>query len=206
MRHYTFGGRLAGLPLLFLSLAAPSFCATPAERAIERAQRMAEKNPGRPEPHNALAIALARRARETSDTVYYQGAEKALRESFRLAPDNLEGRKTEVWVLLGNHEFGRALEGAKTLQQRAPRDPLVYGLLTDANIELGNYSEAAQAAQQMLDLQPGIVPALTRAAYVREMLGNIDGAIELMQAGYRQLRPMRARTAPGYSPSSPTSS
>ena len=43
---------------------------------------------------------------------------------------------------------------------------MVYGLLTDANIELGNYSDAETSAQWMLNLRPGNVPALTRAAHI----------------------------------------
>jgi tetratricopeptide (TPR) repeat protein len=34
----------------------------------------------------------------------------------------------------------------------------------------------------MLDLRPGNIPALTRAAYLRELFGDIDGALELMHA------------------------
>ena len=32
----------------------------------------------------------------------------------------------------------------------------------------------------MLDLRPGNVPAVTRAAYLREMFGDVEGALELM--------------------------
>ena len=31
---------------------------------------------------------------------------------------------------------------------------MVYGLLTDAHVELGNYAEAEKACQWMLDLRP----------------------------------------------------
>jgi tetratricopeptide (TPR) repeat protein len=36
----------------------------------------------------------------------------------------------------------------------------------------------------MLDLRPGNVPALTRAAHLRELFGDIEGAIELMTAAF----------------------
>ena len=61
------------------------------------------------------------------------------------------------------------LELAEQLNQRAPDDVVVYGFLVDANVELGNYDAAVDAAQWMLDLHPGNVPALTRAAYLREL-------------------------------------
>jgi len=103
-------------------------------------------------------------------------------------PDNLEGRKAQVWILLGKHEFAEALKLARALNQRFPDDVLIYGFLVDANVELGNYREAEKAAQWMLDLRPGNVPGLTRAAYLRELLGDLDGSADLMRAAYQQLQ------------------
>ena len=37
----------------------------------------------------------------------------------------------------------------------------------------------------MLDLRPGNIPAFTRAAYLRELFGDVEGAIELMTEGVR---------------------
>src|SRR5215813_1793587 len=41
----------------------------------------------------------------------------------------------------------------------------------------------------MLDIRPGNVPGLTRAAYLRELFGDVDGAVELMEMAYRQTPP-----------------
>jgi tetratricopeptide (TPR) repeat protein len=70
-----------------------------------------------------------------------------------------------------------------------PDDVLVYGFLTDANVELGNYNDAEKAAQWMLDLRPGNLPGLTRAAYLRELFGDIDGAFEFMDMAYQSTPP-----------------
>jgi Flp pilus assembly protein TadD len=56
-------------------------------------------------------------------------------------------------------------------------------------VELGRYKEAEEACQWMLDLRPGNVPAFTRAAYLRELFGDIEGAIELMSAAYQRTPP-----------------
>jgi tetratricopeptide (TPR) repeat protein len=161
---------------------------SPAEQKIEWAEKAIEKDPGRFQAYNELAIALARRARETSDVGYYLRGETALKKSFELMPDNLEGRKAQVWILLGRHEFAEALKLAKALNQKSPDDVLIYGFLVDANVELGNYGDAEKAAQWMLDLRPGNVPGLTRAAYLRELFGDLDGAADLMRAAYQQLQ------------------
>jgi predicted Zn-dependent protease len=41
----------------------------------------------------------------------------------------------------------------------------------------------------MLDLRPGNVPGLTRAAYLRELFGDLEGALELMASAHEQTRP-----------------
>src|SRR5215472_12077480 len=99
-------------------------------------------------------MACARRARETSDAAWYGKAEEALKRSFAIAPDNFEGLKVWTWLLLGRHEFARALESATRLNQRTPDDITLYGYLADANVELGNYDAAVAAAQWMLNLRP----------------------------------------------------
>jgi tetratricopeptide (TPR) repeat protein len=134
-------------------------------------------------------MALARRARETSEVTYYAQAEDALKKSFELAPANLNGEKVHVWLLLGRHEFPAALDAAKILNKRVPDDILIYGFLTDANAELGNYTDAETAAQWMLNLRPGNLPGMTRAAYLRELFGDVDGAYELMDMAYQSTPP-----------------
>ena len=100
------------------------------------------------------------------------------------SPDNFEGMKVRAWLLLGHHEFAKALEVATRLNKQVPDDITVYGYLVDANAELGNYSAAENAAQWMLNLWPGNIAGLTRGAYLRELYGNLPGAIELMKMAY----------------------
>ena len=170
--------------LSILLLAGAVFAGTPAEIAIERANAEIAKHPDHAPNYNALAMAYARRARETSDVKYYGKAEETLQQSFAIAADNYDGLKTMAWLQLGRHEFAKALETATKLNQKAPDDVMVYGYLVDANVELGNYKAAVAAAQWMLDLRAGNIPGLTRAGYLRELHGNLPGALELMQMAY----------------------
>jgi tetratricopeptide (TPR) repeat protein len=156
---------------------------------MAQARKLIDKNPKDFEAYNALALALARRARETSDVTFYTQAEEALQKSFAISPDNFDGQRTHVWLLLGKHEFAAALEAAKKLNQKMPDDVMTYGFLTDANVELGNYKDAEAAAQWMLDLKPGNIPGLTRAAYLRELYGDIDGSLDLMNMAYQSTPP-----------------
>jgi tetratricopeptide (TPR) repeat protein len=162
---------------------------SPAEQGIANAEKEIAKKPSQFAGYNQLAIALSRRARETSDVTYYAQAEDALKKAAELAPDNFESAKIHVWLLLGRHEFPAALEAAKIMNKKVPDDVLVYGFLTDANAELGNYSDAEDAAQWMLNLRPGNLPGMTRAAYLRELFGDVDGAYELMDMAYQATVP-----------------
>jgi tetratricopeptide (TPR) repeat protein len=162
---------------------------SPAEQSIATAKKGIDKKPDQFSGYNHLAIALSRRARETSDVRYYAQAEDALKKSLELAPGNMESEKIHVWLLLGRHEFPSALEAAKALNKENPDDILVYGFMTDANAELGKYEDAEKSAQWMLNLRPGNLPGMTRAAYLRELFGDVDGAYELMDMAYKATPP-----------------
>jgi tetratricopeptide (TPR) repeat protein len=170
--------------ILYSALALTAAAETPAEISIRKAQEEIANKPGHYPYYNALAIAYARRARETSDLQFYENAEETLQKSFALSPGNFEGRKVETWLALGRHEFAQALELATKLNKQVPDDLTVYGYLTDANIGLGNYKDAVAAAQWMLNLRPGNVAGMTRAAYLRELHGNLGGAFSAMKTAY----------------------
>lgn len=180
---------LATLAAAQTPAAADKSSVSPAEQGIAAARKEITKKPAQYSGYNQLAIALSRRARETSDVTYYAQAEDAVKKSLELSPNNLEGEKIRVWLLLGRHEFPAALEAAKALNKKVPDDVLVYGFLTDAHAELGNYSDAENAAQWMLNLRPGNLAGMTRAAYLRELFGDVDGAYELMQMAYEATVP-----------------
>lgn len=162
---------------------------TPAEHAIARAEEAVAASPEDASAHVALAVARSRRARETADPVWYDRSDSALDKALELAPDDFVAVRQKIWNQLGRHEFADALESAEALHERAKDDVLTYGLLVDANVELGNYDAAEEAAQWMLNLRPGAPPAMTRVSYLREQFGDIQGAIEAMDMAFHSTRP-----------------
>jgi tetratricopeptide (TPR) repeat protein len=192
--------KLAALILMMVSTVA-AFAQTsatagpklsPAEQSMAVAQKLIVKNPKNYEAYNALALALSRRARETSDVNFYAQAEAALQKSFAISPGNFDGERIHVWLLLGQHEFAQALPEATKLKNKMPDDVMTYGFLTDANVELGNYKDAETACQRMLDLRTGNLPGITRAAYLRELFGDIEGSLELMHMAFQSTPPTQA--------------
>jgi tetratricopeptide (TPR) repeat protein len=178
------------LPTIAIALVAaapsPATVLSPAERQVAWARALLERDPKRVQGFDDLALALARRARETADPAFYEEADRALDRALALSPRDFTARKLRVWVMLGRHDFARALEQAHALNREAPDGLQVYGFLVDACVELGRYDEAEKAAQWMLDLRPGNVPGLTRAAYLRELFGDLEGALDLMTSAYQQ--------------------
>lgn len=175
------------LPAVRAEVSAPS----PAERAIALARVRIDRAPpgaARAEALAALALAQARRARESADDAFYARALASVAEALRQDPDNFAAQRARVWALLGQHEYAQALEGARALNRRVPDDLMTYALLVDACVELGRYDEAETAAQWLLDLRPGSTPALTRAAYLRELFGDVEGALQLMEQALRATR------------------
>ena len=62
----------------------------------------------------------------------------------------------------------------------ASRRPGNYGVLGDAHLELGDYDEAFDAFDRMMQLRPGAA-SYARVAYARELQGNLNGALESMR-------------------------
>jgi len=170
--------------LSVLLMASVAWAAMPAETAIATAKSEIAKHPDYAPNYSTLAMAYVMRADETADPHYYADAEEALQRGFALSRDLYEGKKAEVLIRLGQHEFAKALELATALNKKTPDDVAVYGYLVDSDIALGNYKDAVTAAQWMLDLRPGNVPGLSHAAMLRELYGNLAGALDLMQAAY----------------------
>jgi len=175
--------RLALLCLLVsAALAAQN---TPAENAIADARRAIADAPKQPQGYTRLAMALMRRARESGDSTFVTKASDAAKKALELEPNNLEAEEARVAAILARHDYPAALEGAMALNKRNADETAIYGLLTDANRELGNYPAAEDAAQWMLNLRPGNLPAYIRAAELRELFGDFEGSYELMDLAFQ---------------------
>jgi tetratricopeptide (TPR) repeat protein len=162
---------------------------TPAQHKIAWAEAGVKAHPDHNQPYNDLAVAYVQRVRETADLSYYTQAEKALQKSFQITPDNLEGEKAQLMILLGRGELAQALTLAKALNKKTPDDVLLYGFIADAAMEFGEYRDAEEAAQWMLDLRPGNVPGLLRGAALRRVYGDTRGAMDFLNQAYQQMAP-----------------
>ena len=162
---------------------------TPAEQRIAAARQQVASDPKKAEAYNDLALAFISRAQETESQDYDRQAAEAIATGLSLAPQDFQLRKTQVAVLLDQHEFVRARDEAKDLHQHNPDDATVHGYLARAYIGLGNYQDAEASAQWMLNLQPFNVPGLLIAAQLREHYGDPEGALEALNRAYAETPP-----------------
>lgn len=128
----------------------------------------------------ALGVAYVDRAAETGDASFYARAERALDRAEALRPGDPETLLARGTLQLALHQFDEALAlGQQALQQR-PDTAAVLGVVVDAQVELGRYDEAADTLQRMVDRRPGL-PSLARVSYLRELSGDLPGAVTAMQ-------------------------
>jgi len=90
-------------------------------------------------------------------------------------------------VELSLHEFTSALETAKKAIVLNPHNAQIHGVLVDCYVELGDYDKAIAIADKMASMKPDL-RSYSRISYLREIHGDIDGAIDAMglaiKAGY----------------------
>lgn len=140
------------------------------------------------EPWARLAQAFVRKARQSSDERFYAQADDAASRALGLQADQRSAQHVRLAVLLHQHRFREAHQQAADLIRRGPRDAIAWGAMGDAAVELGDYSAAQQAYQAMVDLKPD-VRSYSRGAWLRYLIGDAAGAIDLMGTAIESASP-----------------
>ncbi|WP_329100892.1 tetratricopeptide repeat protein [Micromonospora sp. NBC_01699] len=151
------------------------------ESAIEAAQQRLKNLPGDWTTWARLGSAYVQQARITADPSYYPKAEGSLKRSLDL-------EKTTNWQAMvgmatlanARHDFRAALDWGRRAEQVNSSAGSVHGVLVDALTQLGEYDQARDSLQRMLDSDPG-VSSFTRASYDFEQRGQVGKAREALQ-------------------------
>ena len=135
-----------------------------------------------------LAKTFMQEGRVTGNFSYYNKAALDMVELvLKKDPTDLEAICLKAMTFLSQHRFAEAKELAEKAAQLNPHYSFVYGLLCDANVEMGNYTEAVASADKMVSTRPDI-RSYSRVSYLREIHGDVPGAIEAIKlaisAGY----------------------
>jgi tetratricopeptide (TPR) repeat protein len=127
-----------------------------------------------------LTALYIQEARNTGNYNYYnEAALKSVNAVLKKDTASFEALTFKATILLSQHRFSEGLAIASRAQELYPLNAYVYGLIIDGNVELGNYRAALDAAEKMISIRPDI-RSYSRIAYLREIHGDIPGAIEAM--------------------------
>ena len=135
-----------------------------------------------------LADALLRQARATNDGRPAGRASEVLNAALKEHPGQYDVLRMLGAIYLSQHRFRDALEIARRSRDLRPDDAWNYGVMGDAEIELGEYSAAFDAFDKMMALRPNAA-AYARVAYARELQGDVDGALAAMQRAAKATAP-----------------
>jgi tetratricopeptide (TPR) repeat protein len=145
--------------------------------SLQATLRTAPENPA---ALSLLGLAYLQKVRETGDPSYYPKAEALFTEAL-----NHDGQQLDALIGLGTlalarHEFARALDWGQQAAAINPYHAAAYGVIGDAQIELGRYDDAVASFQRMIDLRPDL-GSYSRVSYARELYGDPDGALTAMK-------------------------
>jgi tetratricopeptide (TPR) repeat protein len=149
--------------------------------AIAAHQERLRRVPGDWTTWAALGEAYLEQSRVSADPAYYPKAEGALRKSLEVRPDGNAAALAGLGALANaRHDFAAARALAQQAIAVNPWSDTAYGVLADAETQLGHPSEATAAVQQMLDLRPGL-SSYARGSYDLEQHGKRTEAAALMR-------------------------
>jgi tetratricopeptide (TPR) repeat protein len=152
---------------------------TDRDRDIAQAQRASREAQHAREALERLGYLYVARARVSNDPGDYKLAEATAACLDSRYPGEAATQLLRGHVLHQLHRFREAEQIARALVARRTV-VLDYGLLGDALMEQGRLAEAADAYQRMLDLKP-FYQSYTRAAHLRWLKGDVDGADTAMR-------------------------
>jgi len=129
----------------------------------------------------ALTAQYIQEGRNTGNFNYYnEAALKCINAVLEKDANSFEALTFKATIFLSQHRFTEGLAIATKARQLYPYNAYVYGLLVDGYVESGKYKEALEAADKMISIRPDN-RSYSRIAYLREIHGDIPGAIEAMK-------------------------
>ena len=140
-----------------------------------------KQNPADIKANLGLAALYIQEARVTGNHLYYDmAAMKHVNDVLLQDSNNFSALCYKSLLYLSQHHFAEGLEIGQKAQAINPHNAFIYGLLTDAYVELGNYKGAVEMSDKMESTKPDI-RSYSRASYLREIYGDYPGSIEAMK-------------------------
>src|SRR5690349_13495544 len=164
------------------------------ERSIPVLEERLKQEPGNARGNAALGQAYLQRARESGDPSFYTKAEALFERALAVNPKSMEALLGKATLAMARHDFRNAHALAKSAIALHPDVVATYGILTDALVELGDYTAAIKALDEMVRRTPNL-SSYSRVSYVRELMGDPEGAIQAMKMAVESGSPYAENTA-----------
>ena len=148
---------------------------------VDELKKKLAKDPNDVKVRLQIATIYLAEARITGEHPYYYPAVlKILDGVLYLNPNNFEATTYKSSVKMSQHQFSEARDLAEAARKINPSNAYVYGVLVDANVELGDYKQAIAMSDKMQALKPSL-ESYSRASYLREIYGDFEGSISAMK-------------------------
>ncbi len=170
--------------VLATMLATPAFSAidsSSTEQRITSQKAKAQRQPKDPMAWILLGDLYIRRAFETGDPRMYSSADEALAKASSLTRNSAELLTSRSSLALARHEFPAARQSAIAALKINPTSFQARLNAIDASIELGQYAEAEERVQELLEQRVGVA-SLSRLSYLRQLRGDLTGAEAAMRS------------------------
>ena len=148
---------------------------------ISQAQSLVATSPSEASSYLELAGAFLARKRQTGDAVLLAYAANALDAAEEIEPNAPRVLALRGVLLQEKHEFTKLAALAATLIAADPADSTGHLLLGDAKLEVGDYDGAITAYEDAMARYPDL-RVYSRGAHIRWLHGDVDGALELLEA------------------------
>lgn len=142
--------------------------------------QIARQGPRLAEQQASLALAYLQKARAEADPSSYESAERAIDSSLEVQPDdNFDATAARAILAGSRHDFLGQRRWARRATEIEAFDSQAWGLLGDAQLELGRRQAALKAYQRSIDLRPDLA-SFGRVSGAAADSGDTDSAIAAM--------------------------
>jgi tetratricopeptide (TPR) repeat protein len=145
------------------------------DRDILLLQKILKQRPD-PDLYYRLGDLYVQKGRETGDITYFNLGGNSLREALKLQPDLAPAHRHLAFVLYSLHDFAGATAEARQAIKLDLNDSYAYGVLGDAQLETGEYPEAADTYGRMVAIN-GDLYSYSRRSGLETIRGESDLAV-----------------------------
>ena len=156
-------------------------------------------NPGDADAHIKLAEVFINEARITGEHGHYYPAalqmlDNVLSKNITDEDGLFRALATKAGVQLSLHQFPEAKATGEQAIALNPYNAQICGVLVDTHVEMGQYEAAVQMVDRMMSIRPDL-RSYSRVSYLREIHGDVTGAIAAMEMAVQSGHPALEETA-----------